>query len=57
MKQVILNNGGAWAFQELTEKLAKTLQIEISDVPGDFNYVLSWDKANIEVIASKMFIP
>ena len=57
-KKVILNSGyGAWAFQPLAESLANSLQIKISDVPGNFNYVLGWNETNIDAIASKMFIP
>ena len=57
-QKVILNSGdGAWAFQALAESLADSLQIKISHVPGDFNYVLSWDEENIQAILSKMFIP
>lgn len=54
---VILNAGmGSWAFQELAEELAKNLDIEISDTPGNYNYVLAWDENNLEAIG-KSFIP
>lgn len=57
-KKVILNSGdGAWVFQALAKSLANSLQIDISSVPGDFNYVLGWNETNINTIASKMFIP
>lgn len=54
---VVLNAGmGSWAFQELAEDLAKNLDIEISDTPGNYNYVLAWDENDLEVI-DKSFIP
>ena len=63
-QKVILNGGdGAWAFQDLAESLADCFQVKISDLPRDFNYVLSWNEANVRAISStsytsvsKMFI-
>lgn len=58
MIKVILNSGnGAWIYQELAESLAESLKIQISDVPGDYNYVLYWEESNIKQIEDKMFIP
>ncbi len=54
---VILNDEyGAWAFQELADRLAKELNLEVSNIPGDYNYILSWDERNKE-ICNKSFIP
>ncbi|VEP12754.1 conserved hypothetical protein [Hyella patelloides LEGE 07179] len=56
-KCVILNSGlGAWAFQELADNLANELNIKISETPGDYNYVLAWDKT-LENFVDKSFIP
>lgn len=44
-KQVILNGGfGAWAFEELANDLAQKLNLTVSETPGDYNYILSWDE-------------
>lgn len=57
-KKVILNCGdAAWAFQELAESLANTLQIKIADSPEDYNYVLGLNEADLEQIRNKTFIP
>lgn len=45
MKAVILNAGAsAWAFEPHAVNLAKLFSVEISEKPGDFNYVLGWDE-------------
>ena len=57
INRVILNSGdGAWIFQDLAEKLASSLQVKVSDIPGDYNYVLYWDKSNINELENKTFI-
>lgn len=57
-EKVILNYGdAAWAFQELAESLANILEIKITDSPGDYNYVLCLNEADIEQIRNKTFIP
>ena len=46
-QQVILNGGlGAWAFEELANDLAQKLEVKVSETPGDFNYILSWDEGD-----------
>ncbi len=56
-QQVILNGGlGAWAFEELANDLAQKLEVKVSETPGDFNYILSWDEEDRET-CSKSFIP
>ena len=53
---VVLNAGfGAWAFQELATNLSELLNIEISDLPAKYNYVLSWEEEDLDIAQS--FIP
>ncbi len=52
----ILNSGfGAWAFQDLANILAQKLQIEISETPAKYNYILAWDKT-LDSFKSNSFI-
>lgn len=58
----ILNTGpGAWAFAEHAQTLSRTLAIDISETPRDFNYVLGVADDTNEALASlsalQTFIP
>ena len=56
-KCVVLNAGlEAWAFESLARDLAKNLDIEVSETPKHYNYILSWNERSIEN-CNKSFIP
>lgn len=56
-RYVILNAGlGSWAFAELASNLSRELKIEVSETPGDYNYILSWDETDRQTL-DKSFIP
>jgi len=56
-ESVILNGGfGAWAFTDLANDLAQKLAIKVSETPGDYNYILSWDEKDRET-CHRSFIP
>ncbi|PQV64364.1 ATP-grasp domain-containing protein [Abditibacterium utsteinense] len=56
MKACILNSGGgSWAFEEHAQRLSRAMNLEISDSPTDFNYVLGWEGA--QVPDGQSFIP
>ena len=44
MKACVLNSGGgAWAFEEHAQRLARAMNLEISASPADFNYLLGYE--------------
>lgn len=52
----ILNQGlGAWALEEHAERLSRALNIDVSESPRDYNYLLAWDGE--ESPSGKLFIP
>lgn len=54
---VILNDDfGGWAFEELANRLAEKLNLEVYNLPGDYNYILSWDETDNDTL-NKSFIP
>lgn len=56
MNAVILNTGGAeWIFAEHAQRLARSLNTEISSTPSQYNYLLGWE--NSKPSAGKSFIP
>lgn len=45
-KACILNAGdGSWVFEEHAERLSRAMNLEISDSPAEFNYLLGWEGA------------
>ncbi|HYE18351.1 MAG TPA: hypothetical protein VEA69_07895 [Tepidisphaeraceae bacterium] len=57
MTEVILNRGAAaWAFEEVAGRLSRAWSIPVSDVEGEFNYVLGTDEDS-PIASGRSFIP
>jgi len=46
IKAAILNTGiTAWIFEQHAQRLARLMNIEISDRPCEYNYLLGWENS------------